>query len=130
MSHLSGMGQIVVDVPPHLHTAELAFWRDVLGLPMTSTAENPEFHRVDLPGGPKFYVQRLEEGEPRVHLDVITDDLEAEVRRVEGLGARRVRKVGDGLWIMTDPAGLPFCVVLSSKATEATCEQWEDPPQP
>jgi hypothetical protein len=38
-------------------------------------------------------VQRLDAGAPRVHLDIHTDDLDAEVSRLERLGAERVRKV-------------------------------------
>jgi hypothetical protein len=31
--------------------------------------------------------------ESRVHLDIETDDIEAEVKRLESLGARRIRQV-------------------------------------
>jgi hypothetical protein len=35
-------------------------------------------------------ITRLESGAPRVHLDIHTDDLDAEVARLERLGAERV----------------------------------------
>jgi hypothetical protein len=47
---------------------------------------------------------------PRVHLDIETDDVEAEARRLEALGAERVQQVRSW-WVMRDPAGLLFCVV-------------------
>jgi predicted RNA binding protein YcfA (HicA-like mRNA interferase family) len=47
---------------------------------------------------------------PRVHLDVDTDDVEAEVRRLEALGATRLEQHGDH-WQMVDPGGLVFCVI-------------------
>jgi len=59
--------------------------------------------------GRAVFVQEIE-GDPRVHLDIETDDVEAEVARLEGLGAVRARKM-NGYWIMRDPAGLVFCVV-------------------
>jgi len=55
-------------------------------------------------------MQRLESGAPRVHLDIHADDLDAEVARLERLGAERVQKV-QIWWVMRDPAGLLFCVL-------------------
>lgn len=53
------------------------------------------------------------EGPPRVHLDVHTDDVDAEVARLEALGASQVERLAD--WaVLRDPAGLPFCVVHAS----------------
>ena len=50
-------------------------------------------------------LQRLrDETQPRVHLDVDTDDVEAEVRRLESLGATRLQSYDDGrYWQMADP---------------------------
>jgi hypothetical protein len=44
-----------------------------------------------------------------VHLDIETDDIEAEVRRLEALGATRVEKKRRW-WIMQAPTGHRFCV--------------------
>jgi Glyoxalase-like domain len=58
-------------------------------------------------------MQRLESGAPRVHLDMHAGDLDAEVARLERLGAERVQKVRT--WrVMRDPAGLLFCVLPMS----------------
>jgi hypothetical protein len=46
----------------------------------------------------------------RVHLDIETDDQEAEVKRLEKLGATRVVK-GARWWVMQAPTGQRFCVV-------------------
>jgi hypothetical protein len=46
----------------------------------------------------------------RVHLDIETDDIEAEVRRLEALGARRIAAVNTW-WVMEAPTGQRFCVV-------------------
>jgi predicted enzyme related to lactoylglutathione lyase len=51
----------------------------------------------------------------RMHLDVIVDDIETEVRRLEGLGARRidqdVQHFGGTRWVrLSDPEQNEFCV--------------------
>lgn len=51
----------------------------------------------------------------RLHLDLVPDDQDAEVRRLESLGARRVDiGQGDASWVvMADPEGNEFCVLRS-----------------
>ena len=58
----------------------------------------------------------------RVHFDLRPDDQQAEIRRLEGLGARRI-DIGqtDVTWVvMADPEGNEFCVLrsLAQKAGE------------
>lgn len=82
---------------------------------------------VDLPGGdfvlvarenwPALGFQRVEAptpGKNRVHLDLMTSDLETEVARLVGLGATETgrRSVDGGFrWVvLTDPDGNAFCV--------------------
>lgn len=45
-----------------------------------------------------------------MHLDIHTDNLDAEVERLERLGAQRVQRA-HSWWVMRDPAGLLFCVI-------------------
>jgi hypothetical protein len=60
----------------------------------------------------------------RVHLDIESDDVEAEVRRLEGLGAKRVAAVRDW-WVMEAPTGQRFCVVPAESALFATrAHEW------
>jgi hypothetical protein len=65
---------------------------------------------------PPVILQRVPEptqGKARIHFDLRVADVEAEVRRLEALGARRV-DVGQGdevAWVpMADPEGNEFCV--------------------
>ncbi len=46
----------------------------------------------------------------RVHLDIETDDIEAEVGRLALLGAKRVSQI-ESWWVMEAPTGQRFCVV-------------------
>ena len=61
----------------------------------------------------------------RVHLDIETDDVEAEVRRLEQLGAKRVGAAGS--WVVLEaPTGQRFCVVRVSNAHfDETANTWE-----
>jgi predicted enzyme related to lactoylglutathione lyase len=98
------------------------FWADVLGWRRTYDTD----HEVVLepPAGsredgvvPDLLFLRVPEEKSvknRLHLDLRPDDQDAEVRRVEGLGARRV-SVGQGAdvsWVvLADPEGNEFCIL-------------------
>jgi len=69
-------------------------------------------------------VQRLGEGVSRVHLDIHTTDAQAEVARLEKLGAKRLRE-GEGWVVMEDPAGVLFCVVPDKGLTGENAQRWE-----
>jgi hypothetical protein len=111
MAHHSRLDKIVIDVAPADHDRELAFWSGVSGGSLTQSERYPEYHGGAIPGQDiGVLVQRLEDGTSRIHVDIHSTDVDAEVARLEQLGATRIRQV-QGWWIMHDPAGLPFCVV-------------------
>ena len=61
----------------------------------------------------------------RVHLDIETDDIEAEVRRLEALGAKRLKQIRTW-WVMEAPTGHRFCVVRPQGATFASeANRWD-----
>ena len=63
----------------------------------------------------------------RVHIDIETDDIEAEVRRLEALGAKRVAFV-KRWWVMEAPTGQRFCVVRPQRPDfEAKANVWQEP---
>lgn len=111
MAHYSSLSKIVIDVPGEEHDRELAFWQAAVGQPLARLDQHPEYHAAGLHGQEfGLLIQRLAEGTGRVHLDIHTDDLAAEVARLERLGAQRVQQAH--LWqVMRDPAGLLFCVI-------------------
>ena len=64
--------------------------------------------------GMHIEVQKVEH-ESRVHIDIETDNIEAEVLRLEALGAKRVGTVQN--WcVMQAPTGQRFCVVRPQRA--------------
>jgi hypothetical protein len=128
VAHYSRLSKIVIDVPPSGHDRELAFWSAATGQALARFDRHPEYHGAALPG-PEFWllVQRLGDGPARVHVDIHTDDLDAEVARLERLGAERVQQV-HGWWVMRDPAGLPFCVIASRPGSldDSNAQRWDD----
>ena len=127
MAHHSRLDKVVIDVAPADHDKEVAFWSGVTGRPMTQGRRHPEYHWAEIPGQDVgILIQRLDEGASRVHVDIHTTDVDAEVARLEELGATRVRQV-HGWWIMQDPAGLQFCVVPdgTERLTDDNARRWE-----
>jgi hypothetical protein len=60
-----------------------------------------------------------------MHVDIETDNVDAEVARLEKLGASKREQVRDW-WVMTAPDGQPFCVVpVQSKNWPAGSVEWE-----
>jgi hypothetical protein len=117
--HRSKLVQVALDVPHGRIDEEFAFWRTITGWDIEES-ERPEFagHLKPGEGGSlQFLVQELGTDDTssttRAHLDLGTDDREAEVARLELLGATRVRD-GHGWVVMRDPAGLTFCVTGQS----------------
>lgn len=118
MAHFSRLFKVVIDLPAGDHEREVSFWEAALGQPLPPPfGGHPEYRGAALHGQDFWLlVQRLGEGTARVHLDIHTDDLDAEVARLERLGARRVQRV-DSWQVMRDPAGLLFCVLPDPSGT-------------
>ena len=75
-------------------------------------------------------IQRVEH-ESRIHLDIESDDIDAEVARLEGLGAKKVEKIRT--WtVMEAPTGQRFCVVRPQRGALGVedANQWPDGEEP
>ena len=115
--HKSRLGGFIIDCNTTDLDAAAVFWSAALGMPQRRLTgpENERYIGLDDP------LQRLHvevqqvEHPSRVHLDIETDDVEAEVRRLEGLGAKRVRQV-HSWWVLEAPTGQRFCVVRAQSA--------------
>ena len=112
MSHRSRLAGFIIDSQvDDLHAAS-AFWSAALGLKVT----HPDDGDLGLydkfepgPGGLHIEVQKVDHPS-RVHLDIETDDVDAEADRLEKLGARKIAFV-KRWWVMEAPTGQRFCVV-------------------
>lgn len=109
--HKSCLGAVVIDCRTDDLEAAAAFWGAALGQPVRGT-DDPRYLELELEpvaGQPAVVLQRVEDGNA-VHLDIETDDVDAEVARLEALGAKRVRQV-KSWWVMEAPTGHRFCVI-------------------
>jgi hypothetical protein len=116
--HRSKLAAALVDVPSELYEREVGFWAHAIGREPEYESDEPDYADFgQVVPGVQLMVQRV--GAPaRVHLDIETDDVEAEVRRLESHGAERVAAV-KSWWVMRDPSGLLFCVVRVQTGEEA-----------
>jgi hypothetical protein len=115
--HRSRLVQVCIDSPPDRHNVEVRFWRAATQGRWAS-GDTPEFAGKLYPAdGPvQLLLQRLgpeTSGPTRAHIDIGTDDIDAEVARAVGLGAERLWP-GGGWYALRDPTGLVFCVTGNS----------------
>ncbi len=116
--HRSRLVQLCIDSPSERHDDEVAFWRALLRERWVSSSAGEfagKWH--DDAGSPvQLLFQRLDEadGPVRAHLDLGTDHLGAEVRRVIDLGAVDVGAGRGGWHVLRDPVGLLFCVTANA----------------
>jgi len=110
--HKSRLAQLNIDCQTDDLDRAAEFWGQALGATVKKSA-NPldiNYRGLDMPPDQlKVEVQKVDHPS-RVHLDIETDDVEAEVRRLEKLGARRIEQVRTW-WILEAPTGQRFCVV-------------------
>ncbi|HXQ32050.1 MAG TPA: VOC family protein [Steroidobacteraceae bacterium] len=124
--HKSKLAGFIIDC----QTADLAgaarFWGGALGLrvePLPGTEGQTYARLVDPTQTLDIEVQTVDHPS-RVHLDIESDDIEAEVRRLEALGAKRIAQVRTW-WVMEAPTGQRFCVVRPSSPRFAqTATSW------
>jgi hypothetical protein len=113
--HKSRLAGFIIDCETFDLGAAAAFWGAALGMRVESLpgAEGQSYARLRGPDENLHVEVQTVEHPSRVHLDIEADDVEAEVRRLEALGAKRLRQV-HSWWVMEAPTGQRFCVVRSS----------------
>lgn len=112
MSHRSRLAGFIIDCQDQDADEGARFWSAALGLPAQPAYREGEAEYAELQDGPaglNIEVQRVSHAS-RVHLDIESDDIDAEADRLEKLGARRIGFV-KRWWVMEAPTGHRFCVV-------------------
>jgi predicted enzyme related to lactoylglutathione lyase len=118
--HQYPQGELVVVIDCARLDRSAEFWTAVLGYVRDGVATGR--YQTLLPAhgqGAEILLQQVPEGKQgknRVHLDLRTRELESEVRRVIGLGAKALadQPVTEHGWrwhILADPDGNEFCVL-------------------
>jgi len=116
--HHSRLSTIVIDCEVDDLAPAVQFWSRALGKPIASLDPDGDGKYAELETAadePLILLQRVEH-ESRVHLDIETDDIEAEVARLEALGATRVAFCHERWWVLQAPTGHRFCVVRRQRA--------------
>src|SRR5262245_56459712 len=114
--HRSRLTTLVIDCAEEDYESGAAFWSAALGRPLVP--RNERFSslrgRLGSEGSPYLGFQRVPQAERAIHLDIETDDVEAEVERLSALGARVKARIRNHV-VMEAPSGHAFCVVPSRR---------------
>ncbi|MCH6550148.1 MAG: VOC family protein [Proteobacteria bacterium] len=125
--HRSRLAGLLIDCETDDLDAAAAFWGKALGAPPKSAANIEESPYVELvmPAGENYVEVQAVKHPSRVHIDIESDDIEAEADRLEALGAKRIANIKK--WcVMEAPTGQRFCIVpVSSADFEKKANQWE-----
>ena len=115
--HRSRLAGFIIDCHAAAPDAAASFWSAALGMPPTGKDAGPGYFELNA-GARDLHVEVQRVGhESRVHLDIETDDKEAEVARLERLGAKRVNTMPRWI-VMEAPTGQRFCVVNAHQPLE------------
>ncbi len=115
--HKSRLAGFIIDCKTDDLPVAAEFWGAALGMDLKGLEgeEGENYIRLmDADRGLHIEVQKVKH-DSRVHLDIESDDVEAEAARLEKLGAKRVRKINTW-WVMEAPTGQRFCVVRAKAA--------------
>ena len=115
--HRSRLGTIVIDCQGERLDEAAAFWSAALG----SAAERPDdpsyanYRNLSVAGDEVTLLVQAVEHPSRVHLDIETDDVDAEVDGSRLWARGEVSQV-QTWWVMEAPTGQRFCVVRPQRA--------------
>ena len=128
--HKSQLAGFIIDCETDNLDGAATFWSKALGL-KKAPSEDPVEAATYVPLETKpedLHIEVQQVDHPsRVHLDIETDDIEAEVNRLEKLGARRLGPVRRWV-VMEAPTGQKFCVVRVQRANfTESANTWTDP---
>ncbi len=122
MAHRSRLAGIIIDCRTDDLDGAAAFWSAALGAERQPTTDG--YVPLADQAGLHVEVQSVPH-ESRVHIDIEADDIEAEVRRLEALGARRVAAIKTWV-VMEAPTGQRFCVIRAqTRDFDAMANRWE-----
>ncbi|RKH34131.1 VOC family protein [Corallococcus sicarius] len=124
--HHSRLAAFVMDCKVEDIDAAARFWSAALGRAMKpADPDSPTYRELEAdPEEAMFLLQKVDH-DSRIHLDIEADDLDAELERLEALGARRVAYV-KRWWVMEAPTGQRFCIVRPQRGPlEGRANVWD-----
>jgi predicted enzyme related to lactoylglutathione lyase len=117
--HHSRLCSFIIDCRTDDLPEAARFWSAALGRPIRAGVDAAQDKYVPLEmhdDEPIVEVQKVDHPS-RVHLDIESDDIEAEVERLEALGAKRVEAIRTWV-VMEAPTGQRFCVIRPQRNGE------------
>ena len=110
--HKSKLAGFIIDCRTTDLADAAAFWAAALGAPQKEEAdmEKSPYVSLDMKESEPYVEIQSVAHESRVHIDIESDDIPAEVARLEALGARKVEEMKRWV-VMEAPTGQKFCVV-------------------
>jgi len=124
--HKSKLAGFIIDCKTDDLESAATFWGAALGMEVRQLpgAEGGKYVKLEDPRQELHIEVQAVDHPSRVHLDIETDDVEAEVLRLEKLGAKRVAQI-ETWWVMKAPTGQKFCVVRkASPHFEQRAKKW------
>ncbi len=124
--HRSRFAGFIIDCHTDDLDAAAQFWSAALGFPRTAERSEGPYVELRVPADQPYVEVQKVGHRSRVHIDIESDDLEAEATRLESLGARRVAAIKRWI-VMEAPTGQRFCLVppVSARFAE-TANVWDD----
>ena len=110
--HRSRLGTLIIDCQSDNLRADAEFWSAALGCEAESADNQKDLKYIRLGNdSPDVQVLLQQVDHPsRVHIDIETDDIEAEVERLQRIGATLVERLPR--WVVLEaPSGHRFCVI-------------------
>lgn len=128
MTHHSRLSTFVIDCQVEDLKASTEFWSKALGKPIDNQDDDGDGRYAVLKVAddePMLLLQKVEHPS-RIHLDIESDDIEAEAERLVALGAKKIEFV-KRWWVMEAPSGHRFCVVGKQRDRFGPhLNSWED----
>ncbi|MEO8704194.1 MAG: VOC family protein [Kofleriaceae bacterium] len=120
--HRSRFSTVIIDCRTDDLPAAAAFWSAAFNRPIDRS--NATYAALAMQPGEVLCQIQAVTHESRVHLDIETDDVDAEVARLTALGAREVER-HESWAVMQAPTGQRFCVgrIKTADFTE-TANRW------
>jgi len=125
--HKSQLAGFIIDCKTDDLDEAAKFWSQALGFKanLDPGSEESRYRRLETGHEDMVIEVQKVDHESRVHLDIETDNIEAEVARLESLGANRI-KIFERWVVMEAPTGQRFCVVRPQRANfESAANTWE-----
>jgi hypothetical protein len=122
-THRSALIALVIDCKVDTLDGALDFWSAALARPIANRDQDGDgkYGELETSSDEPFLLLQKVGHDSRVHLDIETDDIDAEVLRLESIGAQRVKFI-TRWWVMQAPTGHRFCVVRQQPAKEGVVQ--------